>query len=431
MNKFIVIVDDPSVKDRVLAKHGKPGKPRAMPDIVIFETDLSLDQVAALPGVIMVEPDGTDAPASLDPNYQWQKNPSNWFLPAISNSAPHYKYNKTGKDVAIYIMDSGIRFTHQEFLGRTTKTVYSHDNRDYGSNVAAPDHGTMCASFAAGNQHGVAKEATIYNVRYDWSNIEGIKALDSVFFHYLNDNSVTNSILSMSFVSGNQVYTYALNKLSDAGMHMVAAAGNSNRYMPRWPSQRDDVISVGATDQQMKFSDWSGNGLSASNRGADINAPGSHGTCATTESDFSITTNANGTSFAAPLVAGALALRLEGSPKTNTRIEKLANQWGLVNDSRKNVIIFDEGKTDGYYKYANNIFLYTLGYENPNGGTSEPEPIPEPTPDPIVNPEPLPEPMPEPEPLPEPTPDRENNGNRLIPMVAVALVIAVLIFLAI
>ena len=374
MTKFIVEISHPGDRG-TLAKHGKVGKPQSLNTIIIFDTELTKEEVEALPGVLRCEGETRDAPFDV----RVQSRPDNWFLPSASNTAPDYHYDRTGKGVAIYVMDSGIRFDHIDFQGRDVATVFSHDGLEYGGDVDGPDHGTMAASCAAGNLHGIAKEATIYNVRYNWSSIEGIKALDTMFAHYkANDKP---AILSMSFGSYSNIYSSVFNQIAQAGVVLVAAAGNYDEPVPTYPALRDDVIAVAACDKNLRPSVWGGTITPGTSYGpaVDIWAGGTAGTAAGIYSRTDVQW-AGGTSSACPLVAGAVALILEGSRKLVSYDDVLAIKAKLINQSRKGVIEYFDPK----YNETPNRYIYTLvDSSNPNPGDEVvPEPTPEPTPTP-------------------------------------------------
>ena len=66
-----------------------------------------------------------------------------------------------GAGVGVFLLDGGIDFGHQEFDGaRQTGTPYSVDNSDDGL-----EHGTFCASAAAGLTTGLAPGAHVYSLR--------------------------------------------------------------------------------------------------------------------------------------------------------------------------------------------------------------------------------------------------------------------------
>jgi subtilisin family serine protease len=76
-----------------------------------------------------------------------------------------YDYFTTaGEGVNVYVIDTGIRITHQEFEGRarwgitTCASKGCPDNDDQG-------HGTFCAGLVAGKVLGVAKKANVIAIK--------------------------------------------------------------------------------------------------------------------------------------------------------------------------------------------------------------------------------------------------------------------------
>lgn len=390
-NVFILTIKDVSVRKQ-LKLYGKLGNPQSLDTIVIFKTNQTKSFVMGIPGVLDVEEETTDSPF----NVEVQPRPLSWFLPSASNTVPNYTYNRTGKDVAVYVMDSGIRIDHDEFAGRDISTVFSYDGLDYGGDVDGPDHGTMAASCAAGNEHGIAKEATIYNVRYNWSSIEGLKALDTVLAHHRTHSMP--SILSMSFGSQSNVYDRAFTQLAREGVVLVAAAGNYDDPHATFPARRDDVIAVAACDNNLEPSVWGGS-TPGTNYGPEIDIwAGGTGGVAGSIFGASATQWAGGTSSACPLVAGATALILEGIKKPDTYDEVLEIKSRLLDQSREDVINYTDAKFDG----TANRYIFTL--------VDDGIPLP---------------------PDVEPTPDEEDEeSGRNLPLIIGAIVVLGLLALA-
>jgi hypothetical protein len=383
-NTFIVEINHPSVRG-TLAKHGKPGKPQSLNTIIIFKTNLTKEVVATLAGVVTVEEESFDTPFEIGV----QSRPLNWFLPSASDTMPDYHYAKTGAGVAIYIMDSGIRLDHKDFVGRHIETVFSYDGLDYGGDVDGPDHGTMAASCAAGNEHGIAKGANIYNLRYNWSSTEGIKALDAMLTHHMTHTM--SSVLSMSFSSTSNIYSSVFATLANRGIVLVAAAGNYNEPFPRFPAMRSDVIAVAACDSNLYPSIWGGGQATNYGKEIDIWAGGTGGVAASITS-ATATQWAGGTSSACPLVAGNVALILEGYDKLINYQEVMDTKAVLIEGSRKDVIKYDDPK----YNETPNRYIYTLSAPKappPMPPDVEPVPTPDPTPVPIDDIEPWFEPI--------------------------------------
>ncbi|KAJ7167266.1 hypothetical protein C8R43DRAFT_1121700 [Mycena crocata] len=88
------------------------------------------------------------------------------------------KDGANGKDVGIYIVDSGVN-PHNELVGRVLTVAEAYSNKDFGSaNKDGYGHGTAVVSVAAGMTVGVANQATIIPIRI--SAGAGIKRTDHI-----------------------------------------------------------------------------------------------------------------------------------------------------------------------------------------------------------------------------------------------------------
>jgi subtilisin family serine protease len=110
------------------------------------------------PNVILVEPDGIVTTTTTQNNATWgldridQRN-----LPLNST----YTYDANGSGVSVYIIDTGIRYTHNEFGGRASfgYDAFGGDGSD------CHGHGTHVAGTVGGTVYGVAKNVNLYAVR--------------------------------------------------------------------------------------------------------------------------------------------------------------------------------------------------------------------------------------------------------------------------
>lgn len=141
-------------------------------------TSLTTDEAAALAAredVLTVEPDiwyyhdDLNQTDTLETRELTTQSPAGtWSLGDVSHraaGATDYVYDDTaGAGQTVYVVDSGIRISHQEFEGRarfgysaiTSSTTYHEDD---------DGHGTHVAGTVAGKTYGVAKKAQVVAVK--------------------------------------------------------------------------------------------------------------------------------------------------------------------------------------------------------------------------------------------------------------------------
>ncbi|XP_022111297.1 uncharacterized protein LOC110990554 [Acanthaster planci] len=218
--------------------------------------------------------------------------------------SPDSKY-RSGRGVEIWVLDTGVRFSHNDFGGRAS---FGYDAfGDDGSDCNG--HGTHCAGIAAGSTYGVAKKATIKAGRVlgcsgsgSYSGIIG--ALDHV-----KANANKPAVVSMSLGGSRSTsLDNAVNSVISAGISVVVAAGNDNANACNTsPARVDKAVTVGSSDKYDRRSSFSNYGSCV-----DIFAPGSSIPSAYYTSN-SATKTLSGTSMACPHVSGIAALYLAES----------------------------------------------------------------------------------------------------------------------
>jgi len=242
-----------------------------------------------------------------------------------------YQRGSEGSGVAVFILDTGVRLTHNEFTGRGISTLDMTSgspvecNGDLNCAADRQGHGTHCAGTAAGTQYGVAPAATVRSVKVlsdqgsgQWSWSYG--ALD-----WMARSSIRPAIASMSLGGSGtqQAMKDAVDAATNAGVSVIVAGGNSNSDACRFsPAFVPSAITVGSTDSLDRRSSFSNYG-SCTN----IWAPGSSILSAGHRSDTG-TATFSGTSMACPHVAGGAALVLERNPGFNYAkvLETLQNE---------------------------------------------------------------------------------------------------------
>lgn len=268
------------------------------------------------------------AVASVRPNHVYRTSgttevPKSWGLDRIDERTlpldNKYYRTATGKGVTAFVVDSGM-VDAQSDLDHVAAGVNLVDGEDETETNDCLGHGTHVAGTIGGTVYGVAKEVTLVPIRVfgceDGTTTETILAgLDAVLDYPVTGPRVVNMSLGYDGIDADT--DAGVKKLVDAGIPVVLAAGNGDRFgngvsaCSVSPARVKSAITVGATTKTDKRATFSNYGSCV-----DLYAPG-YGITSDwlNKSGKAATRTIDGTSMAAPHVTGAVAMYLERHPK--------------------------------------------------------------------------------------------------------------------
>ncbi|CAF1033922.1 unnamed protein product [Didymodactylos carnosus] len=280
-----------------------------------------------------------------------------WHLARISDKGKIDNYNKAqyiyqnhgAKDVTAYVIDTGIRCSHEEFEDRCQ---YGFDATGEG-NGDGNGHGTHVAGLIGSKTYGVAKKVSLIAVKVLKANGQGtstdtVAGINWATKDYLS-NGKTASVINMSLSGPKSPGLRAAILASvEKGLAYAVAAGNANSDACDFdPASYGFVVTVGATDldstiltrnsdDQVDEIEDGRSQFSNYGKCVKIFAPGGAIQSTWSTNDQAINT-ISGTSMASPIVAGAMALILQ----THPRLSPAKLRKRLIQNSTKGVVRFD------------------------------------------------------------------------------------------
>ena len=276
-----------------------------------------------------------------------------------------YAYGATGKGITVAVIDTDVLNNHPELRGQihaASMDLFADDRAQ--DDFDHTGHGSAIAAIIAGNKdgegiHGVAYESEILAIRADragscvYQGIAGPCGFRDDHVAQGIDYAIAQGvqIINLSVggeITADQTLEDAIKRAVDAGILVVIAAGNDAQaahtdgygydhaasgtspnepaYLAGLADSLGLVVAVGAIDAEGRISDFSnragadsrtfyllapGEGVISAGPDDNIVQPNADGNDTDNEGDYY---RIDGSSFAAPYVAGSLALLLQAFP---------------------------------------------------------------------------------------------------------------------
>ncbi len=301
----------------------------------------------------------------------------------------------SGKGVLITLLDTGFFVDHPAFehINNSGRLLATHDFINGDDDVGdgdeyQGDHGTSVLSVAGGFVEGTMvggafgaefalakteiRDEEIQAEEDHW--VRGVEWADSLGADIVSSSLGYNDWYTYEDMDGNTaVCTQAADLAVSKGIVVVNAAGNERIYPWYYviaPADGDSVIAAGAVNLAGQITDFSSAGPTYDGRiKPDVCALGDDVFCASAYGGY---TNSDGTSFAAPLVAGACALLLEAHPDwdpidVGEALRTTASQAGSP-DNLMGYGIVNVVKASGLFNYLV-VSPQEIDFEAPFGDT--------------------------------------------------------------
>jgi aqualysin 1 len=303
---------------------------RALRGFAAKLTDAELEALRADPGVAYIEQDQVMNIVTTQSSATWGLDRSDQRALPLSGT---YTYNNTGAGVNAYIVDTGIRLSHNEFGGRA---VTGFDAVTSGGTADdCNGHGTHVAGTVGGSTYGIAKGVKLFAVRVLSCSGSGTTSGVIAGIDWVTANHVKPAVANMSLGGGASTsLDDAVRNSIAAGVSYAIAAGNGNRggrqddACKYSPARVVEAMTISATNSSDAKPSWANYGDCV-----DFFAPGV-GITSSWYTSNTATNTISGTSMATPHVAGVAALYLQ----SNTAASPQAVRDALYANTTKSIV---------------------------------------------------------------------------------------------
>jgi subtilisin family serine protease len=241
---------------------------------------------------------------------------------ALATSVSALSVQAPGPTAPVAVLDTGVDTATTELAGRVRTGVYTIDDSSDTSDIDG--HGTEVAAIVAaapGRFQGISPTTPVLPIKIynknsettvDWV-VKGIEAAVDKGAPFINLSS-SNPAADVA-ASDASVLQQAITAAFAKGTITIVASGNEGKGDPAVPGELERVINVGSSSIEGTRDTFSNYGpwIDLVAPGASLILPAPKGVC---ESGYG---TANGTSFAAPAVAGAAALIKSLRPSLDTQ----------------------------------------------------------------------------------------------------------------
>jgi hypothetical protein len=279
---------------------------------------------------------GTSTSFDINDEKNWWKTVS---IENIDFDTSEYTHTVRGFGSTVYVIDSGIEDTHPEFIDANIVKLHSFTDNFIDTN----GHGTALASVISGKTCGLTgatiKVVKIFDANIPTKQSDLLTAFDAIAEDYISCGRPL-SVVNMSWgFARNDYINSKIRQLSDLGLFLIAAAGNSGIPISDvTPASISTVFVVGAFDQTLTpcdFSNYTSSDSIISVTAASTNygeldawAPGDRIWQAALNSGYGY---GSGTSISAAITSGAVAYNLSSwTDLTGQCYEDLKSYSGQV-----------------------------------------------------------------------------------------------------
>ncbi len=288
--------------------------------VAVDDADKAIKELRASDDVEYAEPNYIIKAETVPDD--WPYPDDEWSQLGLEDAWDLITKQGTGQQVVVAVVDSGVDMDHPDLQGRLLPGYDFANHDDTPEDDAG--HGTkVCGILGAAGNNGIGIAGVAWDVNIAIMPVKFMKlnngettgnlsdAIDAIYYAVDHGAEIINA--SWGFYDQSSALDDAIAYARNKGVLFVASAGNNgqnNDTTGHYPSNcpYDNVIAVAAMDTDGSLASFSNYGLKT----VQIMAPGVGITTTTINSGY--VSNAAGTSFATPFVAGIAAMVLSQSP---------------------------------------------------------------------------------------------------------------------